>query len=185
MTGVPAPLRVCVTGPECTGKTTLARALAAWAHVAWVPEASRAYAESKGGELDASDVEPIARAQMALEDAAISRARREGDPMVVLDTDLVSTCVYAAHYYGTVPRPVADAAGDRLANLYLLCDVDVPWVPDGVRDRPDDREAMFGLFQTALTQRGVTPVIIHGSWDERWMTAVAAVESLAGQSCRG
>lgn len=45
-----APRRVCVTGPECTGKTTLARALAEWAGVAWVPEASRAYAEAHGPE---------------------------------------------------------------------------------------------------------------------------------------
>jgi HTH-type transcriptional regulator, transcriptional repressor of NAD biosynthesis genes len=175
MSGGARVVRVCVTGPECTGKTTLARRLAEWAGVSWVPEASRAYAERKGAPLDASDVEPIARAQIAAEDAAVASAVLTSARLLVLDTDLLSTCVYSAYYYGMVPRAVEAAARDRLADLYLLCDIDVPWVADGVRDRPTDRERMLSLFHAALTSRGVTPVIIRGDWDERWARASGAV----------
>ncbi|MEO7711932.1 MAG: AAA family ATPase, partial [Gemmatimonadaceae bacterium] len=55
----------------------------------------------------------------------------------------------------------------RLAHLYLLCDVDVPWVRDGVRDRPTDRRAMFGLFRRSLARRGARVVIVRGDWTAR------------------
>jgi HTH-type transcriptional regulator, transcriptional repressor of NAD biosynthesis genes len=174
----PRPLRVCVTGPESTGKTSLASRLAQWAGTRWVPEASRLYAERKGTELDASDVPLIALEQAALEDAAMRRARADGAPLVVLDTDLLSTAVYSAHYYGSVPARVRAAAESRRADLYLLCDVDVPWLPDGVRDRPRHRAQMFGLFAAALHDAGIEPVIVRGDWDERWRIAVEAVTAM-------
>lgn len=177
MTGL-TPLRVCVTGPESTGKTTLARRLAEWMGAAWVPEAARLYAERKGTALDATDVAPIAREQAALEDAAMERARNVGDRLVVLDTDLLSTTVYAAEYYGHVPPDVRSAAQARRAGLYLLCDVDVPWRADGVRDRPRDRERMFARFVAALAEAAVTPVVVRGDWEARWRIAVGAVEAL-------
>ena len=100
-----APLRrVCVTGPESTGKTTLARRLAERFHTEWVPEGSRVYAERIGRPLVAADVGPIAREHLLLADAAEELARREGATLLVLDTDLLSTVVYARHYYGRSPR---------------------------------------------------------------------------------
>ncbi|MDB4887791.1 MAG: hypothetical protein JWN79_3229 [Gemmatimonadetes bacterium] len=171
-------LRVCVTGPESTGKTTLAEALAARAGTAVSQEASRRYAEGKGSALDASDVAPIARVQVALDDAAVAAARARGATMVVLDTDLWSTVVYARHYYGDVPAEVLQAARARGSQLYLLCDVDVPWIPDGIRDSPDNREAMFAQFRDTLVAEGITPVVVHGSWEERWRIATRAVDAL-------
>jgi NadR type nicotinamide-nucleotide adenylyltransferase len=173
---VTAPLvRVCVTGPESTGKTTLARALAGWAGTEWAPEAARAYAERVARPLLASDVGPIAREHIALADLAAEDARARGAGLIVLDTDLVSTVVYARHYYGVVPRWVEREERGRRADLYLLCDVDVPWVPDGVRDRPADRPAMFALFRRALERRGARLVTLRGERTARWETARAAV----------
>src|SRR5436190_12879642 len=62
--------RVCLTGPECTGKTGLARRLASEMGVPWVREFARSYAEECGNQLGASDVDSIARGQMANEDDA-------------------------------------------------------------------------------------------------------------------
>jgi NadR type nicotinamide-nucleotide adenylyltransferase len=176
VTRAAAPLvRVCVTGPESTGKTTLAQRLAELRGTEWVPEASRSYAERKGGELLASDVAPIAREHLALADAAGARALARHARLIVLDTDLVSTVIYARHYYGSVPRWIERTERARRADLYLLCDVDVPWVPDGVRDRPTNRDAMFELFRTALTRRGANVVVVRGDWDARWALARDAV----------
>jgi NadR type nicotinamide-nucleotide adenylyltransferase len=170
-------VRVCVTGPESTGKTTLARRLAEWANTEWVSEASRVYAERKAVPLAAEDVGPIAHEHIAMADAAAGRARRRGASLLVLDTDLLSTVVYARHYYGTAPQWVERAERERRAQLYLLCDVDVPWIPDGVRDRPERREEMFALFDRALARRRANVVRVRGGWEERWTTARDAVRT--------
>jgi NadR type nicotinamide-nucleotide adenylyltransferase len=172
-------LRVCITGPESTGKTTLARRLAALVGGESVPEASRIYAERIGRELLATDVDPIAREHIALAEAATERANARGARLLVFDTDLVSTVIYARHYYGVAPAWIERAERARRAELYLLCDVDVAWMADGVRDRPVHREEMFGLFHAALARRRATVVTIRGDWDARWATAQQAINSVA------
>src|SRR4051812_48626750 len=142
-----APLvRICVTGPESTGKTTLARRLAESLDTDWVPEASRAYAERVGRPLEASDVSPIAREHIAMADDHAQAARSRGAEALIMDTDLLSTVIYSRYYYADVPAWVEAAEQARRADLYLLCDVDVPWIADGVRDRPVGRGAMFDRF---------------------------------------
>lgn len=170
-------VRVCVTGPESTGKTTLARRLAERFHTEWVPESSRVYAERIGRELTVDDVTPIGREHVLLADAATALAERDGARLLVLDTDLLSTVIYARHYYGRVPRWVEREERLRRADLYLLCDVDVPWIPDGIRDRPTNRDDMFALFRTALERRRAEFVIVRGDWEERWRIAERAVAS--------
>jgi NadR type nicotinamide-nucleotide adenylyltransferase len=171
----PPLVRICVTGPESTGKTTLARRLAESLGTEWVPEASRRYAERAGRPLITADVTPIGREHVALAEEGAARARGRGATSLILDTDLVSTAVYARHYYGSVPRWVERQERTRRADLYLLCDVDVPWIPDHVRDRPVGREAMFDRFHQALTRRSARFVVVRGSWDERWAIAESAV----------
>ena len=170
-------LRVCVTGPESTGKTTLARRLAEHAGTEWVPESSRAYAERVGRPLRVSDVDPIAREHIARADEGAALERVCAARLLVLDTDLLSTVIYARHYYGACPRWIERAEHARRADLYLLCDIDVAWVDDGVRDRPSDRPAMFDLFARALARRTVPVVVIRGEWATRWNLATSALPS--------
>ena len=177
-----APIvRVCLTGPESTGKTTLAQRLAEWADTEWVPEASRVYAERKRTPLSARDVGPIAREHIMLADAAAERVRERGSDLLVLDADLLSTVVYARHYYGAVPRWVLGAERERRADLYLLCDVDVPWVPDGIRDRPQNREEMFSRFERALIRRHAPYRRVSGDCEQRWIVARDAVRTLCAR----
>jgi HTH-type transcriptional repressor of NAD biosynthesis genes len=172
----PVPV-VVVTGSESTGKTTLAGDLARHFGTVWAPEFSRIYLDEKaattGLPLDAGDVEQIARGQIAVEDRAIA----EASGLAVLDTDLVSTTVYARHYYGSCPAWIDEAARERRGDLYLLCDIDVPWVADQARDRPHERAHMHGLFVAALEALGARYVTIRGSWAERRRAAIAAVDA--------
>jgi len=174
--------RVCVTGPESTGKTTLAQRLADATSTEWVPEASRVYAERKSAPLAAADVGPIAREHIALADAAAERVQQLGAALLVLDTDLLSTVVYARHYYGDAPSWVERAERERRADLYLLCNVDVPWVPDGIRDLPEGRHEMFAAFERALSRRHARYVRVSGDWEQRWRTACEAVRTLCARS---
>jgi len=174
------PLRVTVTGSESTGKTWLARQLAQRFAAPWVPEFSREYAVHKGAPLDASDVEPIARGQLRAEEDVLPRARG----LAILDTDLVSTVVYAEHYYGVCPVWIEQTARERLADLYLLCDIDVPWVADRVRDRPGARREIQAAFAEHLARYGATSVVVRGTWEEREAKAVAVVEALTSRMSR-
>lgn len=155
--------RICLTGPECTGKTGLAQILASELGATWVPEFSREFAETCGRELTAGDVEAIARGQIENEERAVSGAR-----ILILDTDLISTVVYARHYYGAAPRWVEEEAYRRRSDLYVLLDTDIPWLPDPVRDRGGDaREDLFDAFRAALDEFGTNWRIVSGKWDER------------------
>lgn len=170
------PRRIVLTGSESTGKTTLTADLARHYQVLWVPEYVRGYASWKLAPLDAGDVTPIAIGQIAVQDAALLRA----SGMLLLDTDLLSTAVYAEHYYGHCPFWVTQAVLARRADLYLLCDIDLPWTPDPQRDRPDDREAIQALFREALRSREFPFVDIRGDWRDRFLTARTAIDAILG-----
>ena len=162
------PARVVLIGPESTGKSRLAGELAAHYGVPWSREYAREYVERRDAPLTYQDVEPIARGQKLGEDAAIARAVAESAPIVVLDTDLVSTAVYSRHYYGDCPAWVAEEALHRLAELYLLHHVDVPWRGDGLaREQPERRAELFERFRATLASAGARVVDVRGSWEER------------------
>ncbi len=174
-----APARVVLTGPECTGKTTLASQLAARFGGTEVPEAARRYVERVSPVLSLATVEPIARLWLEQAERAGTAARAAAQQSVlVFDTDLVSTVVYSKHYYGTCAEWIEREAAARRADLYLLCYPDLPWVADGVRDRPAGREALFADFETALLGIGARIAIIRGEGPLRLDRAVSAVESM-------
>jgi NadR type nicotinamide-nucleotide adenylyltransferase len=178
------PLIVVITGSECTGKSTLAAALAERFAAPLSGEFARDYVEGGHPVLDATDVEPIARGQLASERAAEQRAERDGARLVIRDTDLLSTVVYSRHYYGACPPWVVSAAVERIGGLYLLLTPDVPWVADGVRDRPDQaaRAEIHRLFRDTLAAARTRVVEIGGDWAAREAAAVAAISTAVART---
>jgi len=170
-------IRIVVTGSECTGKTTLAVALAEAYETAWVPEFVRRFVEKRAAAPTYADVDAIARNQITLEDERAAAA--PGGPVLIQDTDLLSTIVYSHHYYGTCPVWIEDALRRRAPDLYLLADIEVPWVADGgQRDRGDRREEMQGLFRDALRSRGLAFADIRGTPDERLAMALSVIDEV-------
>jgi NadR type nicotinamide-nucleotide adenylyltransferase len=166
--------RVCVFGPESTGKTTLARRLAEHFRTAWVPEYARTLIEAQGGRLAFDDMERIARGQAASEEALARNANR----VLIADTDALTTLVWSETLYGRVPALVREQAEKRIYDLYLLLDVDVPWVADVARYLPEDRRGFFERCRAELERRGRRYVVVRGGPDERFEQARWAVEGL-------
>jgi NadR type nicotinamide-nucleotide adenylyltransferase len=167
-------IRVVLTGSESTGKSTLAERLAARYGAVCVPEFVRGFAERKGAPIEYSDHGAIARGQIALEDEYIARAAE----LVVQDTDLLSTVVYCRHYFGTCPGWIEEAARARRPDLYLLCEIDLPWVADGVRDRGHLRDEMQQQFRDAALASGTAVATVTGAGDARLERATEAIDAL-------
>lgn len=176
--------RVVLIGSESTGKTTLAQQLATHFGVECVPEFVREYAAAKGAPLEFSDTGPIARGQMALEDAARERSLQRDSPLLVVDTDLLSTVIYSLHYYGQCPDWIIEAARHRQPDLYLLTDIDIPWIADPVRDRGDRRPEMHALFTDFVQRSGVPFTLVSGAGAERFRAARDAVAGIVTVSGR-
>src|SRR6185436_3799168 len=157
--------RISVFGPESTGKSTLAVALAARLGTVCVPEYARTYLEARGGAAPTrADLDAIAAGQAAAEDAFVP----DCNGTLICDTDPLLTAVWSATLFGE-PLPLPP----RRYDLTLLCDVDLPWVADRVRYLPDDRRGFFDRCVTALRAADRRYVVIRGA--NRLDQAVGAI----------
>ena len=173
------PLRIVLTGSECTGKSTLAAMLAKHYKVECVEEYLREYFIAHNGVLTLEDAVPIAKGQIAAEDAVEDAMEEKGADLLLCDTNILSSVVYNKHYYGTNPEWIEEAFTQREYTLYLLCGIDVPWEADGQRDMPEEREYMQGLFRAELEERNLPFVELTGDANKRFECAVTLIDSLS------
>lgn len=166
--------RVCVFGPESTGKSTLAKQLAKHFGTAYVPEYAQTYIATNGKDIDDDDMLAIARGQCALEDAVA----RESNGVLFCDSDLVTSIIWSGRLVGSVPDWLRNEADKRHYDLYLLTHYDVPWVDDVHRYIPKESPAFFDRCVLELERRKRTFAQVRGNWDERFQVAVEAVEEM-------
>lgn len=173
--------RIAVFGPESTGKTELARKLAAHFRAPLVEEYARERWDAQGA-LGLEDMLPIAKEQWRREDEAAVRALAAGRSLIICDTDALTTMLWSDLLYGTTPDELRRGAEKRCRNyaLHLLCDIDMPFAPDPQRCFPDeeDRRKCMRIWHGALERRGLPYAWIRGDWAARERAAIAAVEAL-------
>lgn len=171
-------IKIVLFGPESTGKTILVKKLAAFYNTFWVPEFSRIYAEQKAKlneGLTQDDVLPIAKGQIELENTLTQQANK----LLICDTDLLETKVYSeAYYQGFNSEALNKFATENYYNLYFLTNIDLPWEPDGIRDKPHERETMFQAFQNALVTHQKPYVLLSGNLTDRYELAVKHINKL-------
>ena len=167
-------IKIVLFGPESTGKTTLAKQLAAHYSTQWVPEYMRTFLQKKWDEkrepIARQDVLPIAAGQVATENA-LSKAATN---FLFCDTNLLEIQVYCEYYYeGWCPAEIVNAFAQHAYDYYFLTDIDVPWEADNLRDRPFDRSILFRSFETALQQRDLPYTTLQGTNQARLKEAIA------------
>ena len=172
-------VKVVVFGPESTGKTTLSEQLARHYNTVWVPEYAREYLQNKWNDerktCEPKDLLPIAEGQMRLENELTKKAT----DILICDTDLLETKVYSEAYYLGYCDPVLEKyALLNQYDLYLLTYIDVPWVGDDLRDKPNERESMFRHFKKALEVNNRKFVTLKGDKNTRLSTAVQHIDKL-------
>ncbi len=161
--------KVCIYGPESTGKSTLSRALAKHFDTHFVHEVARDFVVTNDFSMD--DILTIGRAQTAAVQAAILTANK----ILFCDTDIITTKIYSQHYLHAFPDELNALEAAVHYDLYCLMDIDVPWVADHLRDLGERREEMYNVFKNALEERGISYLKISGNWAERERKVIEAV----------
>lgn len=172
-------IKICLFGPESSGKSTLSRKLSQHYRAPLVPEYAREYLqdlwEKEQKICRREDLLPIAKGQMALENKAVIQAKN----LVICDTDLLTTKIYSEVYYNNwCPLDLHKFALKNTYDLYLLTYIDTPWVKDDLRDRPEQREEMFIHFKEALDRYHRPYILVKGTIKERFMLATQHINSL-------
>lgn len=170
-------IKIVIFGPECTGKTTLSRQLAAHYETVWTPEFLREFAQNKWDNeqkvCEPDDIIHIAQGQIRLENEASNNANR----LLICDTDLLETKVYAEAYFeGFKLSELNQAITHNHYELYLLTGIDIPWQADDLRDRPMQRTQMLADFESALIAHHKPYVSLTGDKPTRLKKAIDAIE---------
>lgn len=164
---------IVLTGPESTAKSTLTRQLAAYFKGTSFPEYARTYLEGKGDHYSYTDVEAIAKGQIAQYDEA---ADLNGE-FAFLDTWLFVTKVWFDWVYKRRPAWLDEAIHKKPVDLYLLCKPDIPWEPDPLRENGgEQRERLYQVYKEELINRNLPFVEIGGEGESRIENAIDAIK---------
>jgi NadR type nicotinamide-nucleotide adenylyltransferase len=174
-------IRVVVTGPECTGKSTLTAQLAAHYQTTYIPEYAREYIENLSRPYTYDDVVKIAERQISEEDEFASKANN----ILFYDTYLIITKVWFDVVYKLRPAWIDTVLKQQHIHLFLLCDTDIPWRPDKVRENGGImRKKLFRAYQQEIEKCGFSYAIINGKGEKRLQNGIKAVESMLKKQIR-
>lgn len=165
--------KIAITGPESTGKSMLSEQLAVHFQTAWVPEYAREYLEHLGKPYEEKDILLIAQGQLSSEEQKITQASR----FLFCDTELLVTKIWSEVKYGRCNPWILEAIEAHPYDLYLLCDVDLPWQYDPLREHPDQRQYLFDLYYNELKNRQYPFAVVRGTGPDRLANAVKIIEN--------
>lgn len=184
--------KIVIIGPESAGKSTLCEKLAAYYNTLWVPEYARGYLEKNGAEYNYDDLLTIAKGQIKLEEGIRYQLSGKNhqqsatrDPFITphsllfIDTDMYVMKVWCEFVFNKCHNWILNKVAQRKYDLYLLCDVDLPWVEDVLREYPDKkiREKLFLFYKELMINQSTPWCAISGNYEERFEKAVAFIEN--------
>lgn len=183
--------KIVVLGPESTGKSTLCRQLAAHYCTSWCPEFAREYLLTHGTHYTYEDLLTIAKGQLSLEEKYTSdvpskqNARQTSETsssarLLFIDTDMYVMKVWCEFVFGKCHSWILKQIAERNYDLYLLCNTDIPWVKDELREYPDlaTRNKLFLIYKDLMIHQSTPWTVLSGDYDQRLQQAISAVDAL-------
>ena len=174
--------RIVIVGPESTGKSTLCQALATHYNSGWVKEYARDFLERNGTNYTYENLYEIAQGQLAAEDERYNtiitdKNFKENTPLFI-DTNLYVIKVWSEFVFNKCDNRILTEITKREYDLYLLCNTDLPWVKDNLREYPNlkIRDKLFSYYKEELTEQKVPWAIISGTNEERLYNAINIIE---------
>ncbi len=192
-------IKVAVIGPECTGKSTLCEMLALHYNTQWCPEFAREYLLTHGMDYTYDDLLYIAKGQLAMEDEYIlsivgssesgvnselrtlnAELKTPGFNLLFIDTDMYVMKVWCEFVFGKCHKWVLEQIVKRKYDLYLLCNTDLPWVKDELREYPDliTRDKLYHIYKDIMINQATPWVDISGDHNERTQKAIKATDQM-------
>lgn len=185
--------KIVVVGPESTGKSTLCEKLAAHYNTIWVREYAREYLLANGTDYTFENLLDVAKGQLAGEEKGIKEANRVfvniktemantaaiHSPLFI-DTDMYVMKVWCEFVFDKIHPWILNQVVERKYDLYLLCNVDAPWVKDELREYPDlvIREKLYHHYRDIMINQKEPWVDICGNYEERLQKAITAINQL-------
>ncbi len=171
-----SPKIIAITGAESTGKSTLTEALAKHFQVPFIPEIARDYVEKLDRKYNCRDVEIIAEKQIEL----FNRQLKTGNSFIFIDTWLIITKVWFEVVFQKSPEWLEDEIKKNRIDLFLVCDTDLPWIPDPVRENGgENRLKLQRRYIELLENYNFNYKIVSGNENKRLENALKIINSLS------
>lgn len=172
--------KIVAIGPESTGKSTLCEQLAALYKTSYCPEYAREYLLKNGSDYTYDDLLTIAKGQISLEDEITRRVENtnpSSTQFLFIDTDMYVMKVWCEFVFGKCHPFILDQIASRKYDLYLLCNTDLPWKADPLREYPNPapRQALFHMYKDLLVNQSTPWKIVEGTMEQRNQSAVEAI----------
>ncbi|MGE4488302.1 MAG: AAA family ATPase [Kiritimatiellales bacterium] len=166
--------RIILTGAESSGKSSLTRHLGETLNLPYALEYARFHLEKHGPQYDYELLRKMARLHLTYQMQQVPAAAALG----VFDTDLVNYRIWAEEIFGQCPGEILAGINQEKNHIYLLCEPDLPWEPDPLRENPNDRRRLFERHREEIEKLGRPYEIVRGTGAEREACAAAALRRL-------
>lgn len=166
--------KIAFTGPESTGKTTLASTLAKIYGTVWVEEYARDYVNQLERPYTQADILHIAQQQLQLENL---RALQAND-FLFCDTELIVCKVWSMFKYQSCDDWILEKIQTHNYDFYFLCDIDIPWEYDPLREHPTQRQALLQHYENELIHYKKPYKKLSGSLENRLAQVQEVLQAL-------
>jgi len=178
--------KIVVLGPESTGKSTLCEALAKHYDAVDCKEYAREYLNQHGTKYNFENLLTIAKGQLRLEDQAIEKAlqqlQEKEKNKLFIDTDMYVMKVWSEYVFNNCHPYILEQINNRQYDFYLLCNIDLPWTSDEMREYPDEkpRQELFSIYKDILINQHRPWGIVSGKSEERTKNAIQLIDRFFG-----